>query len=306
MIWDPELLARIRRLHLQARILTEALLHGEHRSRRVGQAVEFAGYSVYQPGMDLRFLDWKVWGRTDRLVVRRFESETELHATIVLDLSGDMATGLPTDGGLPNFEDTKAGNAIVLAATLLYFLHLHGEPVGLEIVGAHEPGHTYPPRGGRQQLQRLFGALASVTPGGAADLRQSLMRVGQRSRRRSVVFLLTDGMEAPDQWLPTLAAFSKRRADVRFMHVRDNREWSFSFSQPAKFFSPEGGAPLAVDPVAARAAFSAVAKEFQEEVREGVVRWGGRYIDTPTDEPLLTPLQQALNVGSLGAREKLR
>ena len=150
MIWDPELLARIRRLHLQARILTEALLHGEHRSRRVGQAVEFAGYAVYQPGMDLRFLDWKVWGRTDRLVVRRFESETELHATVVLDLSGDMATGLPTDGGLPDFKDTKAGNAIVLAATLLYFLHLHGEPIGLEIVGAQAAQHVYPPRGGRQ------------------------------------------------------------------------------------------------------------------------------------------------------------
>ena len=62
MIWDPELLARIRRLHLQARVLTEALLHGEHRSRRVGQAVEFAGYTKYQPGMDLRFLDWKCGG----------------------------------------------------------------------------------------------------------------------------------------------------------------------------------------------------------------------------------------------------
>ena len=155
-------------------------------------------------------------------------------------------------------------------------------------------------------MQRLFAALATVTPGGAAELRDSLMRVGQRSRRRSVVFLLTDGMEEPSEWMPTLAAFSKRRADVRLMHIRDTREWSFSFSQPANFYSPEGGELLPVDPVSARAAFATVAQEFQDEVRAGVSRWGARYIDTPTDASLLTPLQEALNIGGLGAREKLR
>src|SRR5262245_46289492 len=93
LTWDPDVLARVRHLHLRARYLTAALLVGEHRSRRVGQAVEFADYQPYLPGMDLRGLDWRVFGRTDRHVVKRFETETELPGTVVLDLSGDLATG---------------------------------------------------------------------------------------------------------------------------------------------------------------------------------------------------------------------
>ena len=89
-VWDPEVLARVRHLHLRARRLTDAMLMGEHRSRRVGQAVEFADYQEYLPGMDLRHLDWRVLARSDRLVVRRFETETQLPCTLVLDLSGDL------------------------------------------------------------------------------------------------------------------------------------------------------------------------------------------------------------------------
>ena len=295
MIWDPDLLARVRYLHLKARHLTEAMLHGEHRSKRVGQAVEFAGYSEYQPGMDLRFLDWKVWGRSDRLVVRRFESETELPSTVVLDLSADMSTGTPKDGDLPDLEDSKAGVAITLAATLLYFLHLHGEPIGLEIV-AGDAGSMYSarPRSGRTQLQRLLLALAGTRPGGRAELRDALSRVGNSVRRRSLVMVITDGMEEPEQWLSTLGAFAKRRTDLRLFHLWDAREWSLAFGQPAMFYSPEGGDSLAVDPIAARDAFAEVAAEYVDEVRMGVRRWGGRYIPTRTDQSLLPVLKSAL------------
>jgi uncharacterized protein (DUF58 family) len=148
--WDPDVLARVRHLHLRARHLTEAWLHGDHRSRRVGQAVEFADYQEYQPGVDLRRLDWRVVARTDRYVVKRFETETELPCTVVLDLSGDLGTGTRGRvGALPDLDRTKAGYAITLAATLLYFLHLHGEPVGLELLAGDVPaGHSAPPRGG--------------------------------------------------------------------------------------------------------------------------------------------------------------
>src|SRR5215210_7559135 len=120
--WDAAVLARVRHLHLRARMLTAAILTGEHRSRKVGQAVEFADYQEYLPGMDLRGLDWRVWGRTDRYVVKRFE--TEMPCTVVLDLSADLATGDRGRGRLPDLEGSKAGYAITLAATLLYFLHL--------------------------------------------------------------------------------------------------------------------------------------------------------------------------------------
>lgn len=299
-IWDPAVLARVRHLHLKARVLTQALLQGEHRSRLVGQAVEFAGYQEYLPGMDLRHLDWRVWGRSDKLVVKHFETETELPTTVVLDLSADLATGDPgrgrrsllrglsqqaaPPGGLPDLEESKAGFAITLAATLMYFFHLHREPVGLEIVaGDASPFTSLPPRSGRAHLRACFLALAAARPGGRAGLREALTTVGGRTRRRSLVMVLTDGMEEPSEWLPSVAAFAKRRTDLRFLHLYDRREWSMTMDQPSRFYSPEDGEELAVDPAAARQALREVAQEYVEQVRKGVVQWGGVYLPIPTD-----------------------
>lgn len=286
----------MRHLHLRARMLTASLLMGEHRSRRVGQAVEFADYQEYLPGMDLRGLDWKVWGRSDRLVVKRYETETELPCTVVLDLSGDLSTGdRAARSRRPDLDRSKAGYAITLAATLLYFLHRHGEPVGLELVaGDGISWRSMPPRGGRNHLQLLFLQLASVRPGGRADLLPALQRVGGRTRRRSFVAVITDGMEEPSRWLPALGAFARRGADLRFFHLYDRREWALDFERPALFFSPEGGDELAVDPHGAAAAFGEVVAEYVTEVRGGVVKYGGRYLAVPTDLPMEQALRAAI------------
>ncbi len=286
-LWDSEVLSRVRHLHLRARHLTTALLQGEHRSVRIGQAIEFADYEDYVPGMDLRALDWRVWARSDRLVVKRFELETELPCTVVVDLSGDLATGDDARTALPDLGSSKAGYALVLAASLLYFLERHGEPVGLEIVAGDGVTHrSIPPRGGQNHLQYLFLQLASVRPAGRADLGAALTRVGSRTRRRSFVAVISDGMEEPERWLPTLAAFARRGADLRFFHLFDRAEWRLDFDQPSLFFSPEGGEAIAVDPPGARAAFEEVADEYVAEVERGVVKVGGRYLPIATDVPL--------------------
>jgi len=276
-------------------MLTDSLLMGEHRSRRVGQAVEFADYQPYQPGMDIRGLDWRVWARTDKWVTKRFETETQLPCTVVLDLSGDLGTGRSAAHGYPDLEGSKAGYAITLAATLLYFLHRHGEPVGLEIVAGEGMVHrSLPARTGRNHLQLLFLTLASARPSGVADLLPALSRVGARTRRRSWVGVITDGMEEPENWLPALGAFARRKADLRLFHVFDSGEWRLDFERPSVFFSPEGGADLPVDPAGAQAAFAEVVGEYVREVRAGVVRWGGRYMRVPTDRPLEQVLRGAI------------
>jgi uncharacterized protein (DUF58 family) len=296
-VWDPAVLARVRHLHLRARTLTDALMMGEHRSRRVGQAVEFADYQEYVPGMDLRGLDWRVWGRTDRYVVKRFETETELPCSVVLDLSADLGTGQGASGtALPDLDGSKAGYAITLAATLLYFLHRHGEPVGLELVAGTGMQHrSLPPRGGRNHLQMCFMSLAGCRPMGRAELLPALSHVGRRVRRRSFVAVLTDGMEEPSGWLPALGAFARRGADLRVFHLYDPGEWTLAFERPALFYSPEGGGELPVDPQGAREAFAEVAAEFEREVRGGVVRWGGRYIPVSTKRSMDVVLRQAIS-----------
>jgi uncharacterized protein (DUF58 family) len=300
--WNAVVLQRVRHLHLRARTLTDGLLMGEHRSRRVGAAVEFADYQEYIPGMDLRSLDWKALARTDRFVVKRYHTETELPCMLVVDLSGDLSTGRAA-ADLPDLDGSKAGYAITLAATLAYFLHRHGEPVGLEVVAGESVLHrSLPPRRGRNHLQRIFLSLAGAKPGGAADLSKALFAVGARTRRRSWVTVITDGMEEPARWLPALAGFARRKSDLIFAHVYDPKEWRLDVGPAAVFFSPEGGEGIPVDPAGAAEAFDEVAREYVDEVRGGVVKWGGRYVLLPTDRPLEQAIQHVVVGGGDPAR----
>ena len=295
MSWDPVVLSRVRHLHLKARVLTDALLMGEHRSRRVGSAVEFADYQEYRPGMDLRHMDWRVMGRSDKMVVKRFETETELACTVVLDLSGDMGTGASGVGGYPDLDGSKAGYAITLVATLLFFLHRHGEPVGLEIIasdGVKWP--SLPPRSGKNHLQLLFLMLASAVPGGVAGLAPALATIGHRVRRRSLCIVVTDGMEEPSEWLPSLQALARRKADVRLVHLYDRSEWMLDFKQPGLFFSPEGGEALPIDPKNARERFHEVVDAYVAEVRKGVLSVGGVHILAATDRELGGTLRRVI------------
>jgi hypothetical protein len=108
------------------------------------------------------------------------------------------------------------------------------------------------------------------------------------------VAVISDGMEEPARWMPALAAFARRGADLRFFHLYDRQEWALAFDQPALFYSPEGGEALPFDPAGAAQAFSEVVDEYVDEVRGGVVRWGGRYMRVPTDRPMDEVIRRAV------------
>lgn len=290
--WDPAALERLRALHLRARRLAAGLSRGAHRAGRVGEGVEFSDYQPYLPGMDLRHLAWKVVARTDRLVVRRCEAETELDCTVILDLSGDLCTG-GGPGRLPDLEHSKAGTAITLAATLCYWLHAQGERVGLDVLGGDAPlGRTLPPGRGRSHLGRLLSTLSTARPGGVADLSSGLLRAGARLRRRGWVAVITDGMEEPAAWLPALGSLSGRGADLRLIHLFHPEEWALVGDEGVRLYSPEGGEELDLDPRVARAAFAEAVRTYAEEVRAGVTGTGGLYL----------PLAAEGSVGELIAR----
>jgi len=298
---DPQLLARVRFLRLVARRRTDALLVGDHRSVRVGQAIEFADYQRYTAGMDPRRIDWSVWGRTDRYVVRRYETETELPCVAVLDLSGDMATGVTSADGLPDLRQSKAGRAISLVATWLYWCFLQREPVGLVVQGGEGITHrAFPPRSGERHLQRMFRALASVRPGGEGKLHESLVDVGRSVRRRSLVAVFTDGMEEPSEWLPALKAFVRRGTDLRFMHLHSGAELELPGDVPQLFYSPEGGEALAVDPSGIRGAFDEVLRSYRDEVRTGVLRLGGQYLWVNLDDDVTPAFRRLVRRASDG------
>lgn len=316
VLWDAETLARIRTLQLVARQAVDGLLLGDHRSRRVGASVEFADYQTYQPGDDLRHLDWKVLGRSDRLVTRRYQLETEWPCMIVLDASGDLSTG----GGQgprqrrwlsrlfgneqprprPELDGTKFGFSVKLAASLAWAMVRRNEPVGLCVLGGETQGHRLLlPKQGRSQLARIVGTLADLRPAGEADLAEGLAAVGPRLRSRSLVALVSDFMEEPGDWSPSLLALAKRRCDLAAFHVVDRQEMELDFDQPALFFSPEGGEPLQIDPQGAQREFAEVRDAWLLEVERSLRGHRARYYPCLIERGLDAPLR-ALFQGNPG------
>jgi uncharacterized protein (DUF58 family) len=260
---------------------------GAHRARRLGANVEFAEFKEYCPGDPVRDLDWKVLAKSDRLVTRRYQAETELACHLVIDASGDLGTGTQSAHSRPPLEGSKFGYALCLTATLAAYLERHGEPVGLHIVAGEGTEYRHiPARTGKRHLAQIFLALASLKPGGKADLAATLAPIADRTRRRSLVILVSDLMEEPARWMPSVRGFAGRKTEFVAFHLVDRRELSLGFDTPAIFVSPEDGSSLAVDPVGAAEEFQEVVASYLEEVRGGIRREGGRHILTWTDEPM--------------------
>lgn len=263
--YDARVLERVRHLHVHARQITAGVFHGGYRSLRTGQAVEFADHAPYFPGDALRDLDWRVLARADRLVVKRYRAETELRAIVVLDASADL-------GSTPEKWET----AIRLTATMLYLLHLEGEPVGL-VIGAGEGAavRVFPPRGGRAHLARMFLSLAALQPAGRAGLDTLFRDVGARLPLRALVSVVGDFMEEPADWSKSLGALGRRRVDLRALQIYDAREFNLDIGPPVRLYSPETRRDRALDPDALREAFLEERDRFLEEVRRAMVAWRG-------------------------------
>ncbi len=301
-LWEPEVLARIRHLALVARHAVDGVEHGQHLSRAVGSSVEFEDYKAYAPGDPLSRLDWRVAARSDRLVVRRHRAEAHLPCWIALDASGDMGTGVASlghDQPRAPLDGSKLGFALCLAATLSWYLSLQGEPVGLALLGGQgSPWSVLPPRAGRRHLGRVLGALASLEPAGRAELGVGLTGLARRLRRSSLVILISDLMEEPEHWAPSLRALGQRRGELRVLHLQDPGELALDYPRVARFFSPEGGESLPLDPAESRQEFRAVVDEWRAEVERLVISWQGLYLPVATNRPLAEPLLRLVRAGS--------
>jgi uncharacterized protein (DUF58 family) len=257
--------------------------------------VEFAEFKDYTPGDPIRDLDWKVLAKTDRLVTRRYQAETELACHLVLDASGDLSTGAHGVHSRPPLAGSKFGYALCLTATLAAYLERHGEPVGLHIVAGQGRGHRHiPARTGKRHLAQIFLALAELQPGGQADLAAAFGPIADQTRRRSLVVVISDFMEEPAQWLPSLRGFAGRKTDLAALHLADRKELTLDFESPAVFLSPEDGSELPVDPVGAAAEFKTVVADYFSLVRSGIRNQGGRHIVAWTDESMDGPLRRLI------------
>jgi uncharacterized protein (DUF58 family) len=265
-VLDPAIVAAIDDLEVVARHIVEGLRTGEHRSPFHGFSAEFSQYRPYRPGDDLKYLDWKVLARTDRLYTRQFRETTNLSAMIVLDSSASM--NYPDHA--PDTGDSGAGvskflYARMIAAALAYLLVQQGDAVGLMTMADGQFVYV-PPRGGRMHLRRVLARLSTLTPSGTWAPGTVIARAAELLRRRGVLLMLSDFYDAEAETLTELKRAARRGHEVAMLQVLSRREVEFPFTGGMEFEALEGGDRRLVDA-------SALARSYRARMSEFLERW---------------------------------
>ena len=222
----PELLEEARGLALVARRLAEGALHGLHRSPFYGFSVEFAEHREYSPGDELKHLDWKVLGRSERYVIKQYEQETNLRGLIVLDRSLSMDYGQKTVTGEEVERPTKFEYGRTLAAGMTHVLLNQGDSVGL-MMATDEITHQLPPRAHRGQLLSVCATLLDAEPASRTDLPGALRQLAAGLGRRSLIVLISDLFDDPEGLFDVLGQLHHRGHEVLIFQVLDPTERDF-------------------------------------------------------------------------------
>jgi uncharacterized protein (DUF58 family) len=257
-----------------------------------GFSVEFADHREYVPGDDLKFLDWHLFARTDHYYIKRFEEETNLRCTILLDRSASMGFGT---GRL-----TKWDYSCFLASCLAYLMLRQQDAAGLALFGA-APGLIVQPRCRRTHLRQLMKAMIDHAPSGATDVPLSMAAIAGGLKRRGLVVVISDLIDDPEATLRALRMLVTRRHDVIVFHVQDAAELSFPFEGATLFEDLETGEELEIDPVAVRKKYVQRMEELTAFYRKGLTEIGADYHLVDTSRPY----EQALSA-YLSRRTKIR
>jgi len=274
---DPAALMAVKDLELRARIVVEGFWRGIHRSPYHGFSVEFTEYRPYTPGDDPRYLDWRLYARTDRYYIKKFEDETNLRCHLLVDNSRSMTYG--------SLAWTKAQYAHTLAATLSYFLSMQGDAVGLltfdETIREYLPARNRP-----GHLRHLMLMLEKPAAGSGTDINAALNRIIEVVRRRGLVVLISDLLTSLESLEANLTALAAWGHELMLFQVLDPAELNFSFNDASIFEDVESRRGLYIDPGAARREYLKRFEGHNAAVQTIADKIGASYVKFGTDRPL--------------------
>jgi uncharacterized protein (DUF58 family) len=236
---DTGVLSRLANFPLEARRPMQGNVSGRHPSPHRGSSVEFAEYRKYVPGDDLRRLDWRAYGRSDRYYVKEFEADTNLRCCLVLDTSGSMDFG--SDGV------TKIEYARRIAGAISHLALQQGDAVGLSCV-ADGIVRNIPPRRNPAHLMTVFDVLEQASPKGETRLVPVLHELAETVRQRALVVIISDLFVEPDDLRDCFQHLRFRKHDVAVFHLLDPQELGFDFRRPMRFLDMEGGPAVFAEP----------------------------------------------------------
>jgi uncharacterized protein (DUF58 family) len=283
---DPSAIMRIKDLPLRARAVVEGFMSGMHRSPYHGFSVEFSEYRPYTHGDDPRGLDWKLFARSDRYFVKRFEDETNRRCYLVVDQSQSMGYG--------SLEYTKSDYARTLAATLAYFLAHQRDGVGLLtfdesidtfLPARHRPGH----------LRQLMVALSKPLAGKTTDIASPLDQIARLVAKRGLVILISDLLVPTNSLQSKLSLLRSRGHEVMILRTLDPMELSFSLDTPGMIVDMETGRDLYIDPAVAANDYKRLFEAHRDEVKVICDSLGVDIFQVNTDRPLKDSLFDVLS-----------
>lgn len=287
---QPDVLARITGLELRARLVVEGFVSGQHRSPYRGYSVEFAEHREYVPGDDIRHIDWRVFGRADRIFVKQYEEETNLRTHMLVDCSSSMRyPEHDHDGRMTKFEYAASA-----AAALAFLLTHQQDAVGLTLFDS-DVRNEMPPASSPAHLRGLIAALEAAQLERPTDVRPAFLRMASQLRRRSLVVLFSDLLADANDVIRALEQLRYTRHDVIVMHVLDAEERTFPFQGNVMFEGIEqSNVQLYADPPALRTAYLEALDTFTRQVRDACIDHRIDFVELSTADPLDVVLRRYL------------
>ena len=294
---DPRVLDKVARLELRARLVVEGFVTGMHKSPYRGFSVEFAQHREYVPGDDLRHLDWKIYGKSDRYVIKQYEEETNLRAHLFLDQSESMNYG--SDGTLSKFDYSATA-----CASLAYMIQQQADAVGLTLFD-EAVAKQVTPSNTRQSLGHLFAGLEGAkTREQKTKIGTVLHELAGQLKQRGMVMIFSDLFDEPKEVIQGLREIRSRGHDVIVFHVMDHDELEFPFERMTMFEGMEQLPELLCDPKSLRDAYLAEVNGFAEEIRKGCLAQRIDYVRVDTTNPLDVVLTSYLSARSARSKRK--
>ncbi len=249
---NPEIVSHIKNMQLRARLIVEGFISGLHRSPYHGFSVEFSDYRSYMSGDEIRHIDWKVYGKTDRFYIKRFEEETNLKSYLLLDISASM--------GYSSHQVTKLEYAAYLSAALAYLMIEQRDAVGL-VSFDRKIQKYFAPRSMKSYLALILAELEKITASRQTDIATTLHEMAERIHRRGLIIILSDLLDEPEKVISGLKHFRHKKHEVIVFHILDPMEINFAFKKNVLFKDLETGEKITTQPWHIQA-------EYQKQVRQ--------------------------------------